>query len=302
MKKKRFEDNEIATAKQVSMIDYLAKKGFEPDYTRSGRAWYKSPLRSEKTASFSVSEKDNFFIDFGSCQSGDTIQLASHIRGVSFVDSVKHLIGGIEGNTFSFHCPSKYKDMPETVKLSTTLNNVKDFDTSKSITGYVVDQRGISKDIAKEYLKEYYFTLAGQTRQKFGVCLGANILGGFNINCGYKIDGHWFKSVIPSNAPNIIRNPDSNKWYIFEGLFDFLSWMTINKYSKHPFNIVVLNSVANIEKLGVLNESELLCYLDNDKAGKEAFQKLSTMYRCTDKSGQYGNHKDVNEYLISKRG
>ena len=66
---------------------------------------------------------------------------------------------------------------------------------------------------------------------------------------------------------------------------------------------VVLNSVANVGKsIPVLAEYPLiLCYLDNDTAGRAAVARLRREFgdRVSDKSALYPDHKDLNDYLQS---
>ena len=66
---------------------------------------------------------------------------------------------------------------------------------------------------------------------------------------------------------------------------------------------LVLNSVANIEKsIPILAGYPLiLCYLDNDEAGRNALARLQREFgnKVMDKSAFYPNHKDLNDYLTS---
>ena len=67
---------------------------------------------------------------------------------------------------------------------------------------------------------------------------------------------------------------------------------------------MVLNSVANVGKaLTVLPDySVIACYLDNDEAGRRTFQRLHDCFgeRVIDRSSLYADHKDLNEFLLSK--
>ncbi|GHT62331.1 hypothetical protein AGMMS50239_15360 [Bacteroidia bacterium] len=59
---------------------------------------------------------------------------------------------------------------------------------------------------------------------------------------------------------------------VFEGFWDFLSYLTIQKIEKSKHDIAVLNSVANVEKaMNFLKaHREIYTYLDNDDAGRKA--------------------------------
>ncbi|WP_289393262.1 toprim domain-containing protein [uncultured Duncaniella sp.] len=65
----------------------------------------------------------------------------------------------------------------------------------------------------------------------------------------------------------------------------------------------MLNSVANLGKaITPLAEYPLiLCYLDNDAAGRAAVARLQREFgdKVMDKSTIYPDHKDLNDYLMS---
>ena len=64
---------------------------------------------------------------------------------------------------------------------------------------------------------------------------------------------------------------------------------------------VILNSTANVPKaIDVLHGYERIhCLLDNDEAGRKAYQELAIVFdgRIRDFSHNYHGHKDLNDYL-----
>ena len=88
---------------------------------------------------------------------------------------------------------------------------------------------------------------------------------------------------------------------VFEGFIDFLSAERLGLNDGN--DSVVLNSVANVGKaIPTLAEYPLiLCYLDNDTAGRAAVARLRREFgdRVSDKSALYPDHKDLNDYLQS---
>ena len=88
---------------------------------------------------------------------------------------------------------------------------------------------------------------------------------------------------------------------MFEDFIDFLS------AEKLGFNdgtdTIVLNSVSNFgNAIEPLTDYPLiLCFLDNDAAGRAALARLQREFgdRVMDKSALYPNHKDLNDYLVS---
>ena len=91
---------------------------------------------------------------------------------------------------------------------------------------------------------------------------------------------------------------------------DFLSFMTLRKL-KNPQrtglsqqDYVVLNSVSNIHKITekLSHYDSIQCYLDNDDAGRNAYQQLAkelgdSVSNC---STLYNGFKDFNEYLCAE--
>ena len=54
----------IAEAKQVRIVDFLARLGHHTQHIKSGQYWYLSPLRNERTPSFKVNDRINEWYDF----------------------------------------------------------------------------------------------------------------------------------------------------------------------------------------------------------------------------------------------
>ena len=65
-----------------------------------------------------------------------------------------------------------------------------------------------------------------------------------------------------------------------------------------------MNSLSNLAKaVGILADySRIGCFLDNDTAGRTAYEHLKAMFgeRLFDKSIYYSEYKDLNDCLCSK--
>jgi hypothetical protein len=69
-------------------------------------------------------------------------------------------------------------------------------------------------------------------------------------------------------------------------------------------DVIVLNSLSNLAKVknSLTEYGSIATFLDNDEAGKRAVQELKSCYpNVTDQSEFYAKHKDLNEYLCSKK-
>src|SRR3984957_2652059 len=64
----------IEKAKDIDMVDYLAKLGFRPHKPPTGHQyWYLSPLRDEKTPSFKVNRNLNRWYDYAEGKGGNLV-------------------------------------------------------------------------------------------------------------------------------------------------------------------------------------------------------------------------------------
>jgi len=111
-----------------------------------------------------------------------------------------------------------------------------------------------------------------------------------------------FKGCFPPKDIKTIRN-DNDTCLVFEGFWDFLSYLTIQKIEKTKHDVAVLNSVANIQKaMSFLKKHRTIyTYLDNDEGGRAATQAIQSAYSSVnDRSERYAGYKDLNDYLRQK--
>ncbi len=288
---------QIIELKQVSIVGYLAGKGIYPT-SKKGRCYlYLSPLREEKTASFSVDAVRNTFLDFGNSDNKTTsiIDLVVLLEKVSFLDACK-ILEGFDGE--------KEKEVArDNFSLSTvnTLNNdtknyevtaVKDLQHPALIR--YVESRKITLHTAFSYLKEIHYKNA--KGQFFGV-------GYQNESGGYILRNERMKKPINLGKSDItiIGIGISKKVSVFEGVFDFLS--AVEYYGLPTSTAIVLNSVSNLNKaIPHLQKAEkVYTFLDNDDAGKKAVQKMKEVgLLVIDKSNIYDKFNDFNDFLVNK--
>ena len=60
----------IPHSNRISIRDFLARRGIQPKYERSGYGMYLSPLREERTPSFKVNYQKDLWYDFGIGEGG----------------------------------------------------------------------------------------------------------------------------------------------------------------------------------------------------------------------------------------
>lgn len=164
-----------------------------------------------------------------------------------------------------------------------------------------LQERGILPEIAKITCKEVHFQNKG--KWYFAVAFA-------NRSGGYEIRNKYLKGSISPKEVTHIRN-GSDRCIVLEGFMDYLSYLTLK--ATHPGNgrpagnapdYIVLNSVSNVGKaIPLLKEyKNALCLLDNDPAGRQAFQQMvEAGCPVVDKSTCYREYNDLNDYLLGRK-
>lgn len=302
---------ETEELKKIPITSLLSHLGYEPAYKIKGMTqWmYHSPLREDKTPSFSVSTKKNLWNDLGSEDGGNVIDLAIALNGnctfhkaatwleeqyLSFSSDV--VIEEKKVRNQSFFNPkrptcSDFKDV-----------RIEDL-THRALLSYMLN-RGIPVDIGTRYCKEVHYSV--YQKEYFGICF-QNILGGMEIRNAF------FKGCYGEKAPSVIplsKERHTQCCCIFEGFMDFLSYLTLFKNGDSsiilswPCDCIVLNSTSIVKKaipfIQVYDHS--YCYLDNDAAGQKAFESIAACIpdKATLMTHLYAEYNDLNDFLLRK--
>jgi hypothetical protein len=153
--------------------------------------------------------------------------------------------------------------------------------------------RRIDQGVAQDYCQEAHYLV--NEKDYYSIAFE-------NKSGGFELRNKFFKG---SNSPKDFSFIDNKGGMlcVFEGFFDFLSFMTINKGQPIPLaNFLVLNTVAFIDRCQSVMQthSSVLLYLDNDKAGDAATVKgLSWGAHVHDQRLIYKGYKDLNEWLCN---
>jgi hypothetical protein len=149
--------------------------------------------------------------------------------------------------------------------------------------------------LANFYCREIHYQTGNNNYFSLGF---RNDKGGYELNSPPN-----FKSCISPKEITTIRN-GSSICLVFEGFWDFLSYLTIQKIEKTRHDVAVLNSVANIQKAMDFLKSykEIFTYFDNDDAGRKATKLMQSAHSTVyNRSIKYAEYKDVNDYLCGKK-
>jgi len=84
---------EVEEIKKMSIVEVLREWGHEPVRVSGNKAFYFSPLRSEKHPSFVVYLKDDAqdWFDFGSGEGGSIIDLTMKFFGIPYIEAIRML-------------------------------------------------------------------------------------------------------------------------------------------------------------------------------------------------------------------
>lgn len=286
----------IDAIRQISLVDFLNHLGYQPTGRDSKGLWFYAPYRSERKPSFHVNPRKNVWFDFGTGVGGDIFTLAGEMSGetdflrqADFI-AVKMQLP-VESSSERRFASAKNPYKPTPFIEEPTFANVEISGLeAPALLKYLAD-RGIPRDIARRYCVQVDYDMKGKHYYAIGFRNNAE---------GYELRNPFFKGSSPPKHITQIANGNA-RCSVYEGFIDFLSAETLG--FNEGTDTVVLNSVANLGKAmqPLADYSLILCYLDNDVAGRAALARLQREFgdKVMDKSALYPNHKDLNEYLVS---
>lgn len=262
---------------------------------------YYSPFREETNRSFHVNPRKNVWYDFGTAEGGGVLSLVIKLSNCDQEEAFDILA---QMNTsfipsYQYVAPSPARKEPE---RSIIIDHIGKEFRRRKLLKYAAE-RGISKETLDRFCVQITY------HNVYSPSLKHTAIGFPNQLGGYVLRSDSVKKCSASGI-SIIRsesNVGNDCVSVFEGFFDFLSWIEDQGIDALPCDICVLNSVSNLKRaLGFLNEHrEIHLYLDNDRAGDEAAAQIecfcvNDLTRVVRMSHLFDGYKDYNEMLISK--
>jgi hypothetical protein len=281
----------FSDAKRIPITDYLASLGFDPAKIRGNDHWYLSPFRHERSPSLKVNTKLNIWYDHGSGEGGTLIDLGAKLHQCTLHEFLEK----ISTNNYQFN-PSFHQrshEIPENkleILSTTSLSNL-------NLIHYL-NGRGIKTETGTGHCKEVEFRIASKVYSAIGFQ---------NRSGGYELRNSWFKGSSSPKDVSLIDNRATDIC-VLEGFMDFLSILSTDNKDINALtassNFLILNSLSflnrNLEIIKAHHQANL--FLDNDLAGKEAKQNLTSKgISFRDASTLYSPYKDVNEYLMKNK-
>ncbi|NMA74236.1 MAG: hypothetical protein GX963_08790 [Bacteroidales bacterium] len=277
--------------KKISIASYLQSIGCEIRENRNYYGMYQSPYRSDTQASLKVDYGKNLWHDFGTGEGGSIIDLVMKVQNCNFKKALEYLQKeGFTKTSFSFHRNIFHEKRKSPLVIISVLPI-----SSKGLIQYLHSRR-IPLEVATNYCKEVHFQIGEKPYYSIGFK---------NDSDGYILRNKFCKQCTSSDITTFqFFDNCYNECLVFEGFFDFLSYLTLQDIKKIKTNTAVLNSVTNINKaLPFLKKhKKVLTYFDNDDAGKKAtllIQKNDLSLH--DKSSLYLGYNDLNEFLIKMK-
>ena len=289
--------------KNISIRQFLARRGIQPKYERNGYGMYLSPLREERTPSFKVDYVQNLWYDFGLGEGGTLLTLVMRLERCDSREAVRRLQNGEKRDAGSASLsPGIYKRPavggPSSVMRPATVPALRILSDAPlrhpALVGYL-SSRGIVPSVAAAFCREVRYEVNG--RAFFAV--------GFRNDAeGWELRSARFKG---GSSPKHITTIDnqSDTVIAFEGFMDFLAYLSLKYSGRLRIDATVLNSVVNLPKAVpfISRHPVIHAFFDNDEAGRKATANLIRLCprsEVIDQSHFYRGHKDVNDYLTAR--
>ena len=278
----------IEKAKQIPIEMVLQKMNYTPSKTNGFDAWYSSPLHDEKTPSFKVNTKINRWYDHGLQKGGNIIDFIAIKFNYSIPEVLKFLENYSDESIFSFQ---KQKNIASNFsEPESNVNIIKVTGIQHYALKEYLENRKIYHYENEPNLKEVHYEV--NEKKYFGI-------GFQNISNGFEIRSKYAKICIGKKDISLVVKGYKNKLRIFEGFFDYLSFL--NKF-KSDSDFLILNSLALINRCDEIlsNYDEIELYFDNDAAGNSHTKSTQEKFKnAKDCRAFYKDFKDLNEWLIN---
>ena len=288
-------------AKNIPIQEVLARLGYSPiRKDKGGVEWvYNSPFRNEKEPSLFVNIKKNVWNDFGDI-GGNVLDFVMRHENTDFKGALNFMDRLYSKTDFKAHTAIKQKkavqDLPEEESL------IRDavLPLKSPILENYLRGRGLNIPIARKYLEVVNFHRVETGTRYFG-------LGLKNMSGDYEVRNPKLKTVLGKKDISYIEGKQQGRGEapsavaVFEGMTDFLSYLTDQKQPQLESDVIILNSTKLVERAKELirknNYQKVYTFFDNDKAGKEADNSFSELDKeIVSCNHIYENFKDYSEY------
>ena len=278
----------------IPLEEVLQILGHLPTKQNEKEAWFLNPFANENHASFKLDKRNNIWYLHSEGIGGNNIDfMMKYLKA-----SVKEVLEWAENQNFFSFQPQNSIQKQNSLKQNYQITEIKEFQ-NENLKDYL-HQRGLSTKVYP-LVKEIHFKMNGKNLYAIGF---ENLSGGWELrNSFYK--GSLQKkdiSILNFNNESQNQNETGKRIAIFEGFIDALSFVEMKPF--YNGYLLVMNSISLLNKTKdhLKNYSEIHLFLDNDKAGETCKNEiLKSFPEAKDHSEIYALHKDLNDYLKSKK-
>ena len=239
----------------VSMVDLLYNLGYSPLKKSGKERLYLSMLRdSDSTPSFSVDDKQGTWYDHGEGKGGNIIDFGLlYWKGSTFQEVLEKIVAVTNsGHQLIVHSPKLQAKIKIPDEPNYQIIKIQNIGQNNAITDYL-QSRGVW-EVGQGLLKEIYYYVEDEenNRRHFFAAGWQNENGSWEIRStlNYKgCLGHKGISFIPGNDDSL---------HVFEGFFDYLSWLADNPFATN--SVLVLNSLSFASGRKVAKAEALLIF------------------------------------------
>lgn len=297
----------------IKVPDILDRLGYTVQQKhKGGSEWaYLAPWRKEAQGSLFVNIRSQAFFDHGLGEGGRgpvdfaILYLNQHGQSNGVSDALSWLeelgLGDQPLRSKDFFVSERTAFLPQDEDIRDL-----EFIRAKPVAHPAIFQylqgRGIRKDLISKYLDEVQYRNKKIDKVFFAFGM-KNRAEGYEIRAAS--DNPGFKSALIKKDISFIegQNKNSKSFLWFEGITDYLSYLTMNDQSALHDHVIVLHSLTNHKKaLEFISNQEVArinLWLDNDASGKKLVKKLKMQLgECVvDHSPRYPTFKDLNQAL-----
>lgn len=226
--------------------------------------------RGDTSPSVSIDRNTGLWHDFGTGEGGTILDLVMKIEGCSLQEAVKRI------NSLSFHCSA----LPTSTDADATkrtagiiIQNVLDTVTSPPLIYYLA-KRGINESVWREWCWEIRYAQKSRPQKEYyAIGFPVGDFEGWVLRGADTDTRKGFKGCTKQGYTYFQRG--QKKLCIFEGFFDFLSFLSMPYCKNINADYLILNSVINSEKAIAAIKAlptqyeKIGLFLDSDTAGRK---------------------------------
>jgi DNA primase len=283
---------------QVSLVDLLSRLGYQPVRTAGQEILYLSMIRDSDTKpSFAVNDGLGVWYDHGLGKGGNIIDFGLAYWKMPFQEVLEKIMQVIGQQLPVKTCvpEAKFRKRSAVKIPHYEIQEIKELGNNPAITEYL--QSRCVWEAAQGRLKEIYYYVEDQKRlRKYFFAAGwQNELGSWEVRNLY------FKGCLGHKALTLIPG-DTARLAVFEGYFNYLSWLTENPLATD--SVLILNSIALIQ--GAIRKARdyqtVSLFFDRDPGGQGATLEFKkSVPQAKDCSHHYLDFNDYNDKLIAQK-